>query len=661
MPKDRRPEAERTLHDDPTAETPIALEAFTEDILQNMTEGLLFTDPGGRLTFVNRALAASLGYAVEEMVGLNWQQFVMPEQRAKAVAAEKQRVNGKSKRYELILRKKNGSGLWTLVGAGPRRDARTGRDAGSIGVVSDISAQKAVEARLRESESKHRLILEKMQEGYYEVDRSGFFTFINRSACEQLGYAHEEMIGTNYRQLAADDEQSKRIFDAYRKIYDTGKPLKDFCWDIRRKDGKRRTVEVSVSLIRDAEENGIGFRGISRDVSEDLLAQQEREKLQAQLIQAQKMESVGRLAGGVAHDFNNMLGVIQGHAELAMVKAGADHPLGRHLEQIYNTARRSADLIRQLLGFARKQVAEPEVLDLNETVDGLLKMLRPLIGEHIDLVWKPHAGLWPVHIDPAQVDQIFTNLCINARDAICGTGHLTIETVNADLNEADCRPYPGLVPGQYALLVVEDDGCGMDNRIRAHLFEPFFTTKPPGQGTGLGLATVYGIVKQNEGFIHVLSTPGEGTRVQICLPRYRGTESGRRNQAAVENIVPTGLETVLLVEDEPTILEVGQAVLENCGYRVLCAETPGQAMTLAEAHPEAIALLISDVVMPEMNGNDLFRNLSASRPGLKCLFMSGYSADVIARHGVVDPAAQFIQKPFSIQALAVKVRETLDG
>jgi PAS domain S-box-containing protein len=638
---------------------PAAVQAHVEDILQNMTEGILFTDPNGIITFVNDALARTLGYDPVEMVGRYWQQFVMPEQRARAVAQEKRRAKGQRERYQLRLQKKDGAGIWALVGASPRYAARTGKYVGSLGVVSDINSQKAVEERLRESEAKYRIILEKMQEGYYEVDRSGCFTYINRSACEQLGYSAGELLGASYRRYAADDAQRQRIFNAYHQIYATGEPLQDFRWDIRRKDGRRRTVEVSVSLIVGAEGVGIGFRGISRDITETLQIEEERERLQAQLTQAQKMESVGRLAGGVAHDFNNMLGVIQGHAELALSKAGADHPLGRHLAQIYDAARRSADLTRQLLGFARKQTAAPRVLDLNQTIAGLLDMLRRLIGENIHLAWQTRQGIWPIYVDPAQVDQIFTNLCVNARDAICGTGRLAIETANVVLNPVDCAPHPGLVPGEYVLLTVEDDGCGMDEEIQAHLFEPFFTTKPLGRGTGLGLATVYGIVKQNNGYIHVRSEPQKGTRVGIYLPRYLGAEERAPRPAKTET-TPAGQETVLLVEDEPTILDVGQVVLENCGYRVLCAATPGEAQARADAFPGAIDLLVSDVVMPEMNGKDLFQALAASRPGLKCLFMSGYTADVIAHHGVLDPGVHFIQKPFSIQALAAKVRQTLD-
>jgi signal transduction histidine kinase/ActR/RegA family two-component response regulator len=403
------------------------------------------------------------------------------------------------------------------------------------------------------------------------------------------------------------------------------------------------------------------FAGTLAGMAAQVIFNAEHRRLTSQLRQAQKMESVGRLAGGVAHDFNNMLGVILGHVELAMGRIDETDPVHRDLDRIRDSAVRSADLTRQLLTFARKQIISPKVMDLNEAVGSTLTMLRRLIGENIHLAWHPCEGLWPVKMDPSQIDQILANLCVNARDAISGVGTITIQTGRKIFDRIYCDHHPGAVPGEYVQLSVTDDGAGMDKEIRKNLFEPFFTTKELGKGTGLGLATVYGIVKQNNGFINVYSEPGMGAVFKIYLPRHIATdrESVPEKQDPVRP-VPPGSETVLLVEDEPAILEVTGLMLESLGYEVLSADTPGKALVLAETH-ETIHLLLTDVVMPEMNGKDLAERLAAMHPGLKCLFMSGYTADVIAHHEVLDKGVHFLQKPFSKEELAARVRNALDG
>ncbi|NTV53896.1 MAG: PAS domain S-box protein [Syntrophaceae bacterium] len=384
----------------------------------------------------------------------------------------------------------------------------------------------------------------------------------------------------------------------------------------------------------------------------------EREKIEAQLIQAQKMESVGRLAGGVAHDFNNMLSVILGHAELALLKLDPAQPVVPHLLEIHGAAERSADLTRQLLAFARKQTIVPKVLDLNESVEGMLRMLQRLIGEDLDLAWMPGMGLWPVAMDPSQLDQIMANLCVNARDAIAGEGRITLETANADFDEGYCSNHAGFVPGKYVQLAVSDNGCGMDEETLRNIFEPFFTTKEMGKGTGLGLATVYGIVKQNNGFINVYSEPGHGTTFRIYLPRHADRDPELKESA--REPVAGGHETILLVEDQPEILAMARAMLESLGYSVLAANAPDRALRLAEEHAGEISLLLTDVVMPKMNGRDLATRLQSLCPGLICMFMSGYTSDVIAHRGILEKGVHFIQKPFSVQGLAAKVREALE-
>ena len=391
----------------------------------------------------------------------------------------------------------------------------------------------------------------------------------------------------------------------------------------------------------------------ARKVSED-----KRKALEDQLFQAQKMESIGRLAGGVAHDYNNMLSVIIGYSEMAMEKSRSDESLLSDLREILKAAQHSTDITRQLLAFARQQTIAPKVLDLNDTVASTLKMLRRLIGEDIDLTWHPGANLWPIHIDPTQVDQILANLFVNARDAISGVGKITIETENVKIDEGYGLSDPESLPGEYVMVAVSDDGIGMEREILDDIFEPFFTTKGIGKGTGLGLATVYGIVKQNNGFINVYSEPGKGTSFKIYLPHYIGDWDEALDEAA-EKDLPTGEETVLLVEDELSILFLGKRMLESLGYTVLEGNSPVQALLTAKAYRGHIHMLLTDVVMPEMNGRDLSNELQTFYPELKTLFMSGYTADVIAHSGVLDKGVNFIQKPFAKRDLAFKVRQVL--
>ncbi|MDP3480288.1 MAG: ATP-binding protein, partial [Desulfoprunum sp.] len=373
--------------------------------------------------------------------------------------------------------------------------------------------------------------------------------------------------------------------------------------------------------------------------------------------QAQKMESIGRLAGGVAHDFNNMLSVILGYSQMVLERTDPASSMYGDLQEIHSAGVRSANITRQLLAFARQQTIAPQVLDLNETVESMLKMLRRLIGEDINLIWQPVA-VWPVKVDPSQIDQILANICVNARDAISGVGKITIETATTTFDAAFCSEHTDFTPGEFVLLGISDNGCGMDKEILDNLFEPFFTTKEVGKGTGLGLATVYGIVKQNNGFINVYSEPGKGTTFRVYLPRH--SEQGSASEKQREEVIQRGRgETVFIVEDEPSILKLTAKMLVGLGYVVVTAGSPMEAVTLAKERRAPIDLLITDVIMPEMNGRDLADALISISPDLKCLFMSGYTASVIATQGVLEEGVHFIQKPFSARGLAAKVREVL--
>ena len=412
------------------------------------------------------------------------------------------------------------------------------------------------------------------------------------------------------------------------------------------------------ALIFDRTGKRSGAIEMVRDISDHKAAEQERINLHEQLLQTQKMESVGRLAGGIAHDFNNMLTVILGHTQLAIIANGPAEPLASHLRKIEETSHRSANLVRQLLAFARKQTVAPQIVDINSNIDNMLTMLQRLIGEDIAIQWRPGRKIWPMWIDPSQLDQIILNLGVNARDAIAGVGTITIETANIRADHDYCRINPESIPGDYVLIAISDDGCGMGRETIERIFEPFFSTKAIGKGTGMGLATVYGVIKQNKGFINVYSEPDKGTSFKVYLPRYLGEGEDLLPETIPTEKHGTG-ETILVVEDETVILDIIREMLEKLGYSVLFADTPGRAIEILEERRDDIQLLISDVIMPEMNGKDLEIILRAKKPDLKCLFISGYTADVIAHHGVLDRHVCFLQKPFSLPELAEKVRQAL--
>lgn len=512
--------------------------------------------------------------------------------------------------------------------------------------IRDITARKRDEAERK----KLQAAIEQSAEIIVMTDAQGKIQFVNPSYERATGYSREEVIGQN--QCILNNGMQDEAY--YRTLWETisdGRTWEGRL-DNKRKDGTFYTEESSISPVRDASNRIINYVSVSRDITEQL-------RLAEQYQQAQKMEAVGLLAGGVAHDFNNMLAVIIGYTELALHRADLDPSLRSNLDEVVNAARRSADITRQLLTFARKQPTAPVVLNLHKAVEGILKMLRRLIGEDVVLAWLPGEGPCSVMIDPTQVDQILANLCVNARDAIADIGRITIETGNAIFDEAYCSQNAGFVSGEFVKLSISDDGCGMGKDVIHHIFDPFFTSKGVGEGTGLGLSMVYGIVKQNNGFINVYSEPGNGTTFSIYLPLVTDNAVNKLPENAVED--PKGnYETVLVVEDEPALLALSKLMLEQMGYRVLTAGTPEEAMTLAREHAADLQLLITDVVMPEMNGKELSKRLKALFPHIKILFMSGYTANVITKRGGLDESVNFIQKPFSMQNLAAKVSEVLN-
>jgi PAS domain S-box-containing protein len=526
--------------------------------------------------------------------------------------------------------------------------------------VADVIAmslrQRHTQELLTKNETKYRQIVETADEGILIVDAQHRVSYVNVRLAEIMGSTPEQLQGCSIeRFMFPEDLPVHRRRMAGQEAGDNEHYEARF----RRSDGS--AVWCSVSPRATFDDQGVfsGSFSMLSDITARKHSESEREKLQAQLLQAQKMESIGRLAGGIAHDFNNMLSVIIGNTELALAQVPEPDPMHEALWEILCAGRRSATLTRQLLAFARQQTIQPRVLDLNHLVSGTMKLLGRLIGEDIELLWSAQSDLWKVHIDPAQVDQILANLAVNARDAIGGVGRVVLSTSNAVLNQVECGAIIGAIPGDYVRLSISDTGCGMDKKTLDHIFEPFFTTKEPGQGTGLGLATVYGVIKQNNGFVHVYSEPGKGTTFDIYFPR---SESALTATGELEPIAdaPRGGETILLVEDEENVLRLVRGLLASSGYTVLVATSPQQAIELERDCQVDIDLLVTDLVMPGMNGHELAERLIASRPGLKCLYMSGYPADVIAHHGLLSLGERLIQKPFSLRLLARSVRESLD-
>jgi PAS domain S-box-containing protein len=601
--------------------------------------------PGWPVQYVS-ANCAQFGYTVEELTGTPYARLMHPD--------DLERVSEELARYEAegLVEFQQQYRIFTQRGEVRWLDdhtwVRRGPDGSAThyqGIVTDITERKRVEAE------RERLMaaIEQAGECVVITDADGIIEYVNPAFEAVTGYARAEAIGRNPRML----KSGKQDAAFYRALWDTvtsGKTWRGRFIN-KRKDGSLYTDEGTISPVRDQSGRITNYVSVKHDITQQL-------QLTAQLQQSQKMESMGRLAGGVAHDYNNMIGVILGFAELALTQLDPGDPLYGDIQEIQNAARRSADITRQLLAFARRQPAAPILLDLTETVEGMLKLLRRLIGEDIEFLWKPCNEPLNVRIDPGQIDQILANLCVNSRDAIAGVGKVTIETGRAVLDEVYCAAHPGFVPGDYATIAVSDNGVGMDQATQERIFEPFFTTKELGRGTGLGLATVYGIVKQNNGFINVYSEPGNGTTMRIYLPRVTTGVPGP--VAVPKPEAPRGQgETVLVVEDETAIRELTVRVLERLGYRVLAAMGPSHALELAERHGGGIQLLITDVIMPQMNGRDLAARLQERYPGLRTLYMSGYTADVIAPHGMGGEGIQFVQKPFTMQEIALKVRAAL--
>jgi two-component system, cell cycle sensor histidine kinase and response regulator CckA len=547
-----------------------------------------------------------------------------------------------------------GNFLFLDVHKAPLRSA-DGKVIGVVGSGRDVTERKVAE----ESLSRERNLLRTLIDGLpgsvriYIKDNECRYIVNNLSHLQSLGVAHQEDVVGKTSFDFFPHEAAQAFWDDEQEVFRTGKPLVDKEEIVFNKQLRENRWHSTTKVpLRDAEGRAVGLVGMSMDITV-------RKHLEMQLQQAQKMEAIGRLAGGIAHDFNNMIGVILGYANLIDMQVDPVDPLHKNVQAIITAAERSANLTKQLLAFARKQVILPVPLNLNDSIMQVRRMIERLVGEDLVVSFNLDQGLWTTKLDPTQVSQVLTNLASNARDAIENTGSIIIETKNISVRHTERNYSSEVQPGDYVMLIFSDSGKGMDQATQEHIFEPFFTTKPGAKGTGLGLATVFGIVKQNNGFIQVESAPGKGTSFRIYLPRCEG-----QVEAAIPQILDPplrGTETILLVEDEEELLNLSRAALEMYGYKVLSASSPGDAIVLCERTNRTIDLMITDVVMPEMNGKELRDRLERERPDMKVIFMSGYTGDVVAHRGILDEGIFFLQKPFTPLVLARKVRDVLNG
>jgi len=634
-------------------------------ILKRTPDIIYRLDPEGRITFVNEAVRR-YGYDPVEMLGTPVFDYIHPADRdlARNRFDQWRRGEGPAKATEVRLLTSSGGERVTeytaaraveepvfllLVEAIYESRAGTEYFIGTHGIARDITDRKHTEEALRISEEKYSKVFHAAPAGISISSlEEGRFLDVNEAFERIHGYRHDEIVGRSSSDISlwVDPREREHIVDLLKR----NEPAKNLEIHVRAKNGGLRTLRYSGQLIEIA--------GVSCILStvEDITDQK---RLESQLQQAQKLEAVGRLAGGIAHDFNNMLTVILGRAEMASGELAPANPLFEDIREIRRAAERSGELTRELLTFARKQDVAPRPLNLNQVISERLGMLRRLIGENVALQWNPAPGLWLVKMDPVQIDRILVNLSVNARDAIGDVGTLTVSTENKLRERVLPQPEAGGRPREWVLLTVTDTGTGMSEETMAHIFEPFFTTKETGKGTGMGLATVYGTVEHSGGWIEVQSELGKGTTFRIYLPRTHDeltqTDDSSQDQLA------SGNETVLVVEDELSILKFVRMTLQRQGYAVVEATSAEDALLLAASRERPLHLLLTDFVMPNMNGRDLYEKVAALHPGMKVILMSGHSADVSRRSGHSEEDAPFLQKPFSMKQLSAKVREVLDS
>jgi two-component system cell cycle sensor histidine kinase/response regulator CckA len=620
---------------------------FAESVIQTANVIFLHLDAAGVVRKVNAAAEEITGYTRAEVEGTSWFDVLVPRDRYPYVWAEFKRLMAEGVpegSFESPILTRQGEERQIMWRNTTLREGD--QIVGSISFGMDVTEQR----RAEEQQARLSRVVEQAAESIVITDPQGTVLYVNPAFESVSGHSRAETIGQNLRILKSGHQDPA----FYRGMWDT--LLRGEVWKgrlvNRRKDGTLFQEDATIGPVRDATGRLVSYVAVKRDVTHEM-------RLERQLVQAQKMEAVGRLAGGVAHDFNNLLGVITGYGEMTLRKLREGDPLRDKVDQILKAAERAAGLTRQLLAFSRKQVLQPRTVDLNVLVSDLERMLRRLIGEDVEMTTSLAPGLGSVRVDPGQIEQVLMNLAVNARDAMPNGGRLTIETRNADLGPDFAARHPPTPVGRYVMLAVSDAGMGMDAETQSHLFEPFFTTKEVGKGTGLGLSSAYGIVKQSEGYIWCDSEVGVGTTFKVYLPRVdEELATGRKRTAAP---LVRGTETLLLIEDDPALRGLLCETLQDGGYTVLVADGGAEALEIAEEYSGAIQLIVTDVIMPGLTGRQAAERIKSARSEVEILFISGYTDEAIAKHGVLEPGARFLSKPFTPDELLRKVREALDG
>ncbi|MCB0163439.1 MAG: PAS domain S-box protein [Anaerolineae bacterium] len=610
-------------------------------------------DGAGQITFINQAARRVYGRDPAEMIGRSYADF-MPSDQVRTDAEWAAMINDEDKitNYEHWVWHKEGAQVRVNTNAVVQRD-KDGTNIGATGTSQDITERNRIEDQLRFQ----AYLLDSVSDAIVAVDHNFNITAWNRAAERIYGWQAGEVLGKRVGEVLPTQMVDDTVEGSRSKLINEGQWQGEVIHTC--KDGTERYILNTVTLLKDVDNNTIGAVAVNHDMTERKALERENETLTMQYHQAQKMESLGRLAGGIAHDFNNLLVPILGYAELGLLALSPDDALHDNFERISRAAGRAADLTRQILAISRRQVLEMRLLRLDEVITGFQQMLRRIIGEDIAIDTYLGADIWPIKADKGQLEQVLLNLAVNARDAMPQGGHLIIETANVVLDRTYMATHAETEPGPYIRLTVTDTGCGIAPEIQPHIFDPFFTTKQQGQGTGLGLATVYGIIKQHRGHIWVYSEVGQGTTFKIYLPAVDGPQTAREGRQRAVSDLPRGTETVLVVEDEDVVRRLVCDTLTAHGYHVLEAAGPEQGLASADAFAGQIDLLLTDVIMPKMNGKMLYERLLTRRSGLKVVYMSGYTDNVIVHYGVVDQGMAFLQKPFAIRHLLETIRQAL--
>ncbi|GAB4362236.1 MAG: hypothetical protein Kow00128_01810 [Deltaproteobacteria bacterium] len=625
-------------------------------VLDALPDAVSVIDPDHRFLWVNDAMARFLGMPAKEVLGRRCFELVhcATERIDRCPCA---RLAGKRETEEMEIPER---GIRVRITVDPIRNA-DGTFFGAIHLITEITREKREEEKHRELSGRLASLMNNVPGAVYRGLRDWSIQLMGAEVERLTGYTQREVTeGTvNWRTLVhpGDLEWLREVF---RQAVREGKRILQVEYRILHRDGSVRWVADRRQIFYDEAGEFSYVDGLLLDITERKAMEEALLRSEEKFRQSQKMEAIGRLAGGIAHDFNNLLTAIRGYSDLLLQAMGEGDPHRREVAEIRKAGERAASLTQQLLAFSRKQILEPKVLDLNGIVADMERMLRRMIGEDVDLVTVLRPGLWAVKADPGQIEQVILNLAVNARDAMPEGGTLSIETVNRRVDRAGTGECPDAEPGEYVMLAVGDTGHGMDEQTLSRIFEPFFTTKEKGKGTGLGLATVYGIVKQSGGFIYPESRPGEGTVFRIYLPRCMEIPAPPADREPKRGETPRGKETILLVEDDEVVRTLAEAILAGSGYTVLCAPDGRDGVEAAERHEGPIHLLLTDVVMPKMGGRDLAKEIASRRAGLKVLFMTGYAADAFLEERNLPPGSKILRKPFRVDGLLRKVREILD-